>query len=670
MRFLLFIASFFTLNNLTAQTSLNVTYLSNHYFPNEDLANLWGYTAPNGTEFALVGGFTGTYIFRIESSGSLTQVAFIDGPDSDWREIKTYTNGSITYAYVVSEGLSPAVGVQVINLSGLTNTTPSVTSANRLVSVPSVGTINKAHALQVDETVGILYVFGTNLLGGRAISLKLLPDPYNPTYDTYLNHVGTASNHGYVHDGYADNNWLFAGHIYQGAFSIAQRTESSGVGTLTEIGSSTPVNTPGNFTHNTWRNGNFIFSTDEVSNSSLTSFDITNLNAVKKLDEIKGLTTNSIVHNTYIKDSYAYTSWYLDGVQIIDVTRPANMVRVGYYDTHSGTGNGFNGCWGVYNYFPSGRIIISNINSSAAGQTNSGELMVLQPNVVRGCYIEGKVTHVLPTGALIQGALVELRTTTGTLIMSTTTSTTIQGATTGTPEGEYKMGYHASGNYTLRVSKAGYITQDVAITISNGVLTQTNVALQLPPAPIELSSFEVAPTKQNTALLTWTTAVERQNLGFSVEHSVNATDWQSIGWVAGAGDSDVEQRYQFESKQLVPGTHYFRLKQSDRDGQFEYTDMRKVTIGTSKWQWKALPNPVAYGQTINLSLDFGTELPEEADLQIEMFNAQQQLLHAQTYSIDQQQLSISLPLQYQPKGIYNVVARIGQEQQTIQVVVQ
>jgi choice-of-anchor B domain-containing protein len=669
MRIIVLLAGLLLSALLQAQSSLNITRLSNHYFAGQDLANIWGYTAPNGTEFALVGAFTGTYIMRIESSGAVTQVAFVDGPDSDWREIKTYTQGTTTYAYVVSEGLSPSVGVQVINLSGLTNASPSVTSVNRLVPVTGqANPINKAHALQVDETIGVLYVFGTNLFGGRAIALNLNPDANNPVYETYLNHVGTNSNHGFVHDGYADNNWLFASHIYQGAFSVSQRTVAGTTVTLTETASAL-TSTPGLFTHNTWRTGSAILTTDEVSNSSLASYDISALASVKKLDDTKGLSSNSIVHNVYIRDNYAYASWYYDGILIFDVTRPANMVRVGYYDTYSLSGSGFNGCWGVYNYFPSGRIITSNINSSDAGHTTDGEMMVLQPTLVRGCYIEGKVTHVTTTGAVIQGALVELLNPSGTVILSTTTSTTVQGATTGTPEGEYKFGYHVPGSYTLRVSKSGYITQNIPVTLANGTLTYNAVALQPPPAPVELIHFDAQATAQRTAQLQWATASERDNLGFDIEYSTDAITWKSIGWVPGKGDSDQEVNYNFETNTLAIGTHYFRLHQRDEDGKTEYSDIRSVEIRSASWQAQVVPNPAVLGQNSQLFLNFGDRTPDATYATIQIYNAQQQLVHTQQISIEGEQIQVPVELSEQPAGAYFVQVLIGTEEWTATVLV-
>ena len=49
------------------------------------------------------------------------------------------------------------------------------------------------------------------------------------------------------------------------------------------------------------------------------------------------------------------------------------MIQVIYYDSYSGSGNGFDGCWGTYPYLPSGNIISSDINSGPGG---SGRLLI------------------------------------------------------------------------------------------------------------------------------------------------------------------------------------------------------------------------------------------------------------------------------------------------------
>lgn len=64
-----------------------------------------------------MGGFDGTHIIDITDPYSPNEVAFVNGPDNQWREIKTYQD----YAYVVSEGGS---GVQIIDLTNLPDPNP------------------------------------------------------------------------------------------------------------------------------------------------------------------------------------------------------------------------------------------------------------------------------------------------------------------------------------------------------------------------------------------------------------------------------------------------------------------------------------------------------------------------------------------------------------------
>lgn len=70
-------------------------------------------------------------------------------------------------------------------------------------------------------------------------------------------------------------------------------------------------------------------------------------------------------HNTFIVDkNYAVLSFYHDGVQVFDLSDPMNVTRMGYYDTYPDNPTdytGYHGCWGVYPFLPSGRIIASDI---------------------------------------------------------------------------------------------------------------------------------------------------------------------------------------------------------------------------------------------------------------------------------------------------------------------
>ncbi len=424
----------------------NVTFRSKTTYTNQTLSNIWGYAA-GGKEYALVGAKNGLIVTDVTNPDAPVQIVQIAGPSSQWREIKTYQN----YAYVATEG---GGGLQIVDLSPLPGSSLPVVTYTGGGLTP--GTLSTIHALQVDEAKGFLYLYGTNLVSGKACVFDLNPNPAAPVYKGYYNPVG------YAHDGYVNNDTMYVGHINAGVVSIVDMTVKTGTNNQIGVPLATPIQTPFAFSHNTWRYGNTLFTTDEKTNATLAAYDISDLNDITLLDQIK-TSSSSIIHNTYIRDGYAVTSWYIDGFTIVDVDRPANLVQVGNYDTYTNTGTGFNGAWGVYPYLPSGNIIVSNIN----GASNlNGELWVLTPNYQRGCYIEGAITDA-STGNPLSGVKAELLSTT------TTNNTNLLG--------EYKMGQLASGTYTFRASKTGYAPYSQSITISNGVLTTVNAALTPTP---------------------------------------------------------------------------------------------------------------------------------------------------------------------------------------------
>lgn len=424
--------------------NVNVTFLSKTTYTGQTLSNIWGYAA-GGREYALVGAKNGMIVMDVTNPAAPVQIVQISGASSQWREIKTYQH----YAYVATEG---GGGLQIVDLSPLPGASLPVYTYTGGGTTPA--TLNTIHALQVDEAKGFLYLYGSNLVGGRACVFDLNQNPTAPVYKGYYNPVG------YAHDGYVNNDTMYAGHIYAGLVSVVDMTVKTGANNQIGVTLATPISTPLAFSHNTWRYGNTLFTTDERPNSTLAAYDISDLSNITLLDQIQSNPgSNSYVHNTYIRNGYAITSWYVDGFTIVDVSRPANLVQVGNYDTYSNTGTGFNGAWGVYPFLPSGNILVSNISGTS---TTDGEMWVLAPNFQRGCYIEGLITDAV-TGNPVAGATVQL--------LGTATSNNSNAF------GNYKMGQLQSGAYTFQVTKSGYNPYTQTISISNGVLTTVNAAL-------------------------------------------------------------------------------------------------------------------------------------------------------------------------------------------------
>ncbi len=608
--------------------NVNVEHRSTLTYSGQTLANLWGYAA-DGNEYALVGAKNGLSIVDVTDPDNPDEIIQISGPSSSWREIKTYQN----YAYVVSEG---GGGVQIVNLTNLPNT--NLTWHSYFGNGAINNQLTKAHALHVDETKGYLYVYGSNLFSGRALIFNLNGDPYNPNYVGYFNSNFSPNNANYIHDGYVDNDIMYSGHVYGGFFSIVNMANKSNpvlVATQT---------TPNAFTHNTWRSGNTLFTTDETSNSFLAAYDITNTSYITLLDKIQSNPgSSSFVHNTYILDDYAVTSWYKDGVTIVDASRPANLVQVGNYDTYpSGSGSGFNGCWGVYPYLPSGNILASNISG---GNPNNGELWVLTPTYVRGCYVEGQITDG-SNGFPLNGVLVKL--------LGTNTSAV------SNPTGFYAMGQLATGTFTAEITKPGFVKQEISITLSSGNLTTLNVELLPVGFPVEMTRF-TAEAEGDDALLHWSTASEVENAGFEVQRSVGgAQEWKAEGFVPAKGGTDSPADYEFRVPNLSPGTHFFRLRQIDFDGKNTFSDVKAVEIKGKTFHAAFRPNAISdTGE-----LYFFSEKP--TSVRVEIFDAAGQSV-GRSWEFDlEKETALPMELGHLPGGLYFAAIQTDHERVTLQ----
>jgi hypothetical protein len=112
------------------------------------------------------------------------------------------------------------------------------------------------------------------------------------------------------------------------------------------------------------------------------------------------------------------------------------------------------------------------------------------------------------------------------------------------------------------------------------------------PLPVEYSTFE-ATKEDRAALLTWITASERNNSGFSIERSADGRQFTSIGWVptqADQGNSTSSIAYRFTDRAPLAGMNYYRLQQKDIDGRSSYSVIRSLNFGKGA-SFVCYPNP-------------------------------------------------------------------------------
>lgn len=137
--------------------------------------------------------------------------------------------------------------------------------------------------------------------------------------------------------------------------------------------------------------------------------------------------------------------------------------------------------------------------------------------------------------------------------------------------------------------------------------------------PVEFSTFTALP-KGRLAILEWQTLTETNNDYFSVERSVDAKTFKSIGHVKGKGTTFTPQTYHFIDRQANPGVNYYRLRQVDFDGQYEYSDVKTVLIPRGEQELLVFPNP-SKGE-------FQVQLPEllSDDAYLELYDSQGQMI--------------------------------------------
>lgn len=148
--------------------------------------------------------------------------------------------------------------------------------------------------------------------------------------------------------------------------------------------------------------------------------------------------------------------------------------------------------------------------------------------------------------------------------------------------------------------------------------------------PIELNSF-TGKCNKNIVDLEWETATEKNNKEFTVERSKDGFDWEAIGIVKGAGNSASPKYYSFTDPKPSDNILYYRLRQTDYNGEFENTNMISVRACKQNSDIVVYPNPasdeiiiVGEGiQAIQLFDAYGVELLNrnvisESDLKVEV----------------------------------------------------
>ncbi len=339
-----------------------------------NLNDIWGWEDPEtGKEYALVGRTEGTSFVDISDPSNPVYVANLpmtEGARANaWRDIKVYEN----HAYIVADGAGPH-GMQVVDLTRLRefDGEPMLLNADA-----HYDNIDSAHNVVINEETGYAYIVGASGGGmtcGGGLHMVNIQDPKSPEFEGCFADPSTGrSGTGYSHDAQCV--------IYDGpdtehkgkeiciganetAISVADVTDKEN-----PIALSTGSYPDYGYVHQGWftEDHQYFFQNDEldelmgtVEQTRTIVWDLTDLDDPQVLTQYFNDNASSD-HNLYIKDNIMYASNYVSGLQVIDVSDPANPTRVGFFDTFPFMKDeaGFSGTWSNYPYFKSGVIVMT-----------------------------------------------------------------------------------------------------------------------------------------------------------------------------------------------------------------------------------------------------------------------------------------------------------------------
>lgn len=291
--------------------------------------DIWGWTSPEGREYALLGVQDGTSIIEVTNPTNLSEITFISSKKSTWKDIKTYKN----YAYVVNES---GGGMQIIDLSTL----PAKAEV-----VATYTNFSTSHNIFIDEERGLLFAEGDHAQPVRVLSLA------NPLAPVQVSYLGVE-----CHDIFARDGLLYVSEGGHGTIGIFNYDDPANPRLVSRF----QIQRAG-YVHNAWltEDSRYVMTTEENTGKTLKMFDLSDMSNVQQVGEV--LADGKLAHNTHIKGHYAYVSHYGSGLRIYDISKPEQMVEEAFWMRGPSAERGFVSAWGAYPFFKSGKILISDI---------------------------------------------------------------------------------------------------------------------------------------------------------------------------------------------------------------------------------------------------------------------------------------------------------------------
>jgi hypothetical protein len=183
--------------------------------------------------------------------------------------------------------------------------------------------------------------------------------------------------------------------------------------------------------------------------------------------------------------------------------------------------------------------------------------------------------------------------------------------------------------------------------------------------PVELTAFR-AQIIENAAQLFWSTESEENNAGFEVQRSTDGKNFETLDFVEGHGTTYEAQEYIFDDKTIRQNTtYYYRLKQMDFDGKFEYTDVVTARIEGNANAGLFYPNPAIGGAT---KLNYATSTSGKVNVTV--YNISGQAVTELVRNVESGSNVLEFDFSALSKGNYFVKLENGSDRQYQKLVIE
>ncbi|MBX3352593.1 MAG: choice-of-anchor B family protein [Phycisphaeraceae bacterium] len=320
-------------------------------------ADCWGYTSPSGREYAIMTFTDGLAFVEVTDPASPVIVArFPTNGSSLWADAKVIGDK----CYFIKDRLD--TGLHVYDMGQI-----DAGVVTKVTEFRASG-LQWAHNIATNEATNFVYLCGANLPSDGLVAI----DVSNPAQPV----IAGSYNQSYVHDAHVVT-WPHPG-PWQGREIAFCAAADNGIDIVDVTNKSSMTRLarlayPGlRYSHQLWVDveRRILFHNDEldelggvVPTTTTRVFDVSSLTSPAFLGSFTaGLP--AIDHNLYIRDGFVYQANYRSGMRVFDTRADfLNPPEVGWIDTFpEDDAAAFDGAWSVFPYFPSGTVLISDIN--------------------------------------------------------------------------------------------------------------------------------------------------------------------------------------------------------------------------------------------------------------------------------------------------------------------